>query len=149
MQLNKADNKGRYALITGATSGFGYELSRLFAKDGYNLVLVARTEERLQEVASELTKTFMVEVLPIASDLFNPSAAKDIYDEVTMKGITVDVLVNDAGQGEHGNFVEYDAARDIDMIQLNVTSLVCLTKYFLRDMLSRNEGKILQVASLL
>jgi short-subunit dehydrogenase len=149
MDADKDNTTGKYALITGATSGFGYELAKLFAKDGYNLVLVARTADRLQEVSLDLTQTFFVEVLPIAADLFNPAAAKDIYEEVIVKGITVDVLVNDAGQGEHGNFIEYDVARDIDMIQLNVTSVVCLTKLFLKDMVARNEGKILQVASLL
>jgi uncharacterized protein len=142
-------NNGKYALITGATSGFGYEFARLFAKDGYNLVLVARAQGRLQEIASELTHDFFIHVVPIAADLFNPATAQEIHEEVTVKGIAIDVLVNDAGQGEHGNFVEYDVARDIDMIQLNVTSLVCLTKFFLKDMLARNEGKILQVASLL
>jgi short-subunit dehydrogenase len=143
------NNKGRYVLITGATSGFGYEFAKLFAKDGYNLVLVARTEETLQEISSDLAQTFFVEVLPIAKDLFNPSAAAEIYYETKAKDITIDVLVNDAGQGEHGNFIEYDLARDIDMIQLNATSLVSLTKYFLKDMVARNDGKILQVASLL
>jgi uncharacterized protein len=149
MALENKTNRGRYVLITGATSGFGYEFARLFAKDGYNLVLVARTRDRLDEVATDLTQTFMVEVLPITADLFSSSAPRDVYEEVITKGITIDILVNDAGQGEHGHFVEYDIARDIDMIQLNITSLVSLTKFFLKDMLSRNEGKILQVASLL
>jgi uncharacterized protein len=143
------DVKRKYALITGATSGFGYEFAKLFAKDGYNLVLVARTEERLKEIAADLTQTFLIEVLPIAKDLFVPQAAAELYAEVTSKDITIDVLVNDAGQGEHGNFLEYDLSRDIDMIQLNITSLVSITKLFLRDMVARNEGKVLQVASLL
>jgi short-subunit dehydrogenase len=145
----KKNNRGKYALVTGATSGFGYELARLLAKDGYNLVLVARTGERLDEIAIDLTQTFFIEVLPIAADLFNPSSAKDIYEEVITKGITIDILINDAGQSEHGNFIEYDLARDMDLIQLNITSVVCLTKLFLKDMVARNEGKVLQVASLL
>jgi uncharacterized protein len=149
MHTRANTNRRKYALITGATSGFGYELAKLFAKDGFNLVLVARTEERLMEVTADLTQTFFIDVLPIAADLFNPSAAKDIYEQVTTKGITIDILVNDAGQGEHGNFIEYDIARDMDMIQLNITSLVCLTKFFLKEMAGRNEGKILQIASLL
>ena len=145
----KIEREGRYALITGASSGFGYEFARLFAGQGYNLILVARNLERLREVSDEITQEYMVQVLPIEKDLFKATAAEEIYSEVSAKGLLVDVLVNDAGQGEHGHFLEYDLARDIDMIQLNVTSLVMLTKLFLKDMVARNEGKILQVASLL
>ena len=140
---------GKYALITGATSGFGYEFAKRFAQDGYNLVLVARNEGKLKEMTSDLTQTFMVEVIPVGKDLFNPAAPEEIYAELNSRGITVDVLVNDAGQGEHGNFLEYAVSRDVDMIQLNVTAVVSLTKLFLRDMVIRNDGKILQVASLL
>lgn len=140
---------GKYALVTGATSGFGYEFAKLFAANGFNLVLVARSEEKLRDLAADLTQTFLIEVLPLAKDLFKPTAAEEIHSTLTARNITIDVLVNDAGQGEHGNFLEYDLARDMDMIQLNVTSLVSLTKLFLRDMVARNEGKILQVASLL
>ena len=145
----KKNHKGKYALITGASSGFGYEFARLFAAEGYNLILVARNLEKLREIAADFTQAFLVEVLPIEKDLFKPTAAEEIYREVTAKGLVVDVLVNDAGQGEHGNFIEYDLARDIDMIQLNITTLVSLTKLFLADMVARNEGRILQVASLL
>jgi len=148
MESTKGNSK-KYALITGATSGFGYEFAKLFAADGYSLVVVARNEEKLRELASEISRSYMVDVVTIAKDLFIPTGAEEIYREVKAKGIIVDVLVNDAGQGEHGNFIEYDTARDIDMIQLNITSLVCLTKLFLRDMVARNEGRVLQVASLL
>jgi uncharacterized protein len=146
---SERQSRGKFALITGATSGFGYEFAKLFAKDGYNLVLVARNEERLTEIALDLAQTFFIEVLPIAKDLFTPTAAKEIYEEASKKGIVVDILVNNAGQGEHGSFAEYELARDIDMIQLNISSLVSLTKYFIRDMLARNQGRILNVASLL
>jgi short-subunit dehydrogenase len=138
-----------YALITGATSGFGYEFAKIFANHGYNLVLVARSEEELQQLSNELTQNQFIKVLTIAKDLFKPSAAEEIYAELQSKNIIVGVLVNDAGQGQHGNFLEYEVARDVDMIQLNITSLVCLTKLFLPDMVARNEGRILQVASLL
>ena len=139
----------RYALVTGATSGFGIEFSKLLAKDGYNLVLVARDEQRLLEVTDDLTQAFMIEAVPIPKDLFSPTAAEEIYAETQAKGINVEVLINDAGQGQHGNFVEYDIARDVDMIQLNITSLVALTKFYLKDMLLRDNGKILQIASIL
>ncbi len=139
----------KYALVTGATSGFGYEFCKLFAADGYNLVMVARSEQRLQEVSGEIITQYGVEVLPLSADLFLPENARGIYETVKAQGITVNVLVNDAGQGEHGLFVETDLERELDIIQLNVTSVVSLTKYFLRDMVARNEGRILQVASVL
>lgn len=145
----KTATNTRYALITGATSGFGYEFCKLFAASGYNLVMVARSEERLQEISGEIITQYGVEVLPLSADLFQPEIAEAIYETVKEQGIIVDVLVNDAGQGEHGLFVENDLRRELDIIQLNITSVVCLTKYFLKDMVARNEGKILQVASLL
>ncbi|SHF62354.1 hypothetical protein SAMN05444008_11089 [Cnuella takakiae] len=138
----------RYALITGASSGIGYELARLFASDGYPLILIGRDKQTLQEKAGELSGTHGVEVITIEKDLFYPMAAQEIYDEVQSKGLTVDVLVNDAGQGNYGLFVELDLPRLLEIIQLNVSSLVALTHYFLKDMVSRNEGKILQVASI-
>lgn len=144
-----SSEKPKHALITGATSGFGYELARLFAKDDYNLVLVARSEEQLQKVATQLYSEFKVAVVPLAYDLFKPDAYEQIYVDVRQRGIVIDALVNDAGQGQYGKFVEYELARDFDLIQLNITSLVALTKLYLKDMLMRNEGKILQVSSLL
>jgi short-subunit dehydrogenase len=139
--------RNQYALITGATSGIGYELARLFAQDGYNLILVARNKNRLAEVTDKLKQEFSVEITPLPKDLFNPYAAEEIYDKTKEMGIIVNVLVNDAGQGEWGPFVETDIERDLEIIQLNISSLVSLTKYYLRDMVSRNEGKILMVGS--
>lgn len=137
----------RYALITGATSGIGYEFARLFAGDGYNLVIVARSEDTLEKVASELSTQNGIDVITISKNLFDPNAAREVYDEVKAKGIVVDVLVNDAGQGQWGFFKETDLERDLDIIQLNIVSLVVLTKLFMKDMLQRNEGKILQLSS--
>ena len=88
-----------------------------------------------------------MEVTPKVKDLFQPGAAKEIYNEVKAMGIMVDVLVNDAGQGQWGPFLETDLERDIDIIQLNIIALLSLTKYFVRDMVVRNEGKILQLGS--
>ena len=141
------DNRNRYALITGATSGIGYELAKLFARDGYSLILVARNEDLLQQTSDELKQQYGVEITPLAKDLFNPNAAKEIYDKTREMGINVNVLVNDAGQGQWGPFVETELQRDLDIIQLNIMSLVSLTKYFVRDMVNRNEGKILQLGS--
>jgi len=137
----------QYALITGATSGIGYELAKLFAKDGYNLIIVARTAQDLERTAGEL-KQNGIEVVTISKDLFQPNAAFEVYAEVKSKGLTVNVLVNDAGQGQHGFFVDTDVQRDIEIVQLNITSMMVLTKLFLKDMVARNEGKILQLASL-
>lgn len=147
METVNTQNRNRYALVTGATSGIGYEICRLLAADSYNLILVARNTERLQKVTDDLKQEFSIEVTPLAKDLFLPRAAQEIYDEVQKMGIQVDVLVNDAGQGQWGAFADTELQRDLDIIQLNITSLVALTKYFLRDMIARNEGKILQLGS--
>ncbi|HYH14917.1 MAG TPA: SDR family NAD(P)-dependent oxidoreductase, partial [Flavisolibacter sp.] len=118
-----AQNNNQYALITGGSEGIGYELAKLFAQDGYNLVLVARTEEKLQQTANELAQQYGISAIPIAKDLFVPKAAFELYDEVKAKGITINVLVNDAGQGQFGLFVESDIHRQLDIIQLNISSL--------------------------
>jgi short-subunit dehydrogenase len=141
------ETNNRYALITGASMGIGFELARLFAEDGYNLIVVARTREDLEKAATEFSK-YGVDVVSIAKDLFQPQAAFELYDEVKARGLIVDVLVNDAGQGQYGLFVESDINRLLDIIQLNVSSLTVLTHLFLKDMVARNEGKILQLASI-
>ena len=136
------------ALVTGASSGFGHELVKLFARDGYNLILVARTEDELHEVAQGLEREFAgCQTLVIPKDLSQPAAAQELYDAVQQHGWPVHALVNDAGFGEHGRFMETDLERELAMIQLNVTSLVTLTKLFGRDMVRRGEGRILQLAS--
>jgi len=140
--------KGKYALLTGATSGIGYELAKLFAKDGYNLVIVSRTEDDLQITSNELTTSNGIQVVTIAKDLSDPNAPFELYDEVKAKGIQVDVLVNNAAQGQYGLFVETDIHRELEIVQLNIVAYLVLTKLFLKDMVARNDGKILQVASI-
>ncbi|MGF6930655.1 short-subunit dehydrogenase [Chitinophaga sp. W2I13] len=147
MTTVNVNNRNEYALITGATSGIGYELAKLLAADSYNLILVARNPDRLQEVTDELKAAYGVEVTPITKDLFMPSAAAEIYAETKDMGISIDVLVNDAGQGEWGPFLETDLNRDIDIIQLNIIALMSLTKFYLRDMHKRNMGRILLLGS--
>jgi len=140
---------GYYALITGATSGIGYELAKLFAQDGYNLVIVARGENGdLERTASELKSQYGVEVETIAKDLFKRENAFAVYDEVKAKGIEINVLVNDAGQGQYGLFTDTDINRELDIVQLNIGSLIILTKQFLKDMVARGEGKILNLSSI-
>jgi uncharacterized protein len=136
------------ALITGATSGIGYHLAKLFAEHNYNLVIVARTVADLQKTAAEIREKYGVTVLPIPKDLFDKSAPFELYTEITARGIKIDVLVNDAAQGLYGKFVDTDLQRELDMLQLNIGAYIVLTKLFLREMLARNEGKILNVASI-
>lgn len=141
------DLNNKYALITGATSGIGYELTKLFAADGYNLILVSRNAQELDNKAAEF-KQSGIEVITIAQDLFDPKNAFAVYDEVRALGIPVEILVNDAGQGIYGLFSETEIDRELNIINLNISSLVTLTKLFLKDMMSRNSGKILNLASI-
>ncbi|MGI4750630.1 MAG: SDR family NAD(P)-dependent oxidoreductase [Janthinobacterium lividum] len=139
--------KTKYALVTGATSGIGYELAKQFAKNNYNLIIVARPSDNLERVAKELSAEYSVKVVPIGKNLFSDGAALELYNEVKATGITVNILVNDAGQGIYGKFFEEDLDRQLQIIHLNVVSLTTLTYLFLKDMVARNEGKILQLAS--
>ncbi|HMJ70152.1 MAG TPA: SDR family oxidoreductase [Cyclobacteriaceae bacterium] len=138
----------KYALVTGGTSGIGYELAKILAEHRYNLFIVARHEAALQRVSDELSETSGVEVVTIAKDLFDPENAFSIYEEVRGKGIVLDILVNDAGQGLYGEFVGTDIHRELDIINLNISSLVVLTKLFLQDMVTRGSGKILNLSSI-
>lgn len=141
------ENTNKYALITGGTSGIGYELAKLFAKDHYNLIIVARSENELQTVASGLQQSG-IEVITMAKDLFDPKAAEEVYRETKAKGIDIDVLVNDAGQGVYGEFITTDLQEEVNIIQLNVISLVTLTKFFVKDMVERGSGKVLNLSSI-
>jgi short-subunit dehydrogenase len=134
-------------LITGATTGIGYELAKLFAKDKYELIIIARNETKLAETASSLIKDYDVNVKFIPKDLSLPDSAKEIFDELKKENISIDMLVNNAGFGDQGAFADSDVKNDIDMISLNITSLVILNRIFLDDMLKKNSGKILNVAS--
>jgi short-subunit dehydrogenase len=128
------------ALITGASGGIGLELARIFAEQGYALILVARNRERLEEIAVELKPT-PVQVL--AKDLALVGAAEGIHREVPK----VDVLVNNAGYGVYGPFVKTPLDDELGMLQLNMTALVVLTKLYLPAMVAAKNGKILNVAS--
>ncbi|MBO0936878.1 SDR family NAD(P)-dependent oxidoreductase [Fibrella sp. HMF5335] len=141
---------GKTALITGASSGIGQELAKLFAQDGYNLVLVARSVETLHRLAEVFELNYGTEqVTVIEKDLSEEDAARDVYEQVQAKGITVDVLVNDAGVGLHGKFAtETDWEAEKSMVNLNVLTTTLLTKLYLRDMVARNEGRVLNLASL-
>ncbi|MCU0427995.1 MAG: SDR family oxidoreductase [Candidatus Kapabacteria bacterium] len=135
------------ALITGASSGIGYELAKVFAKNNTNLVLVARSEKKLQEIAQELTKTHGISVEVLAKDVSVLASTQEIYSILKQKGIAVDYLVNNAGFGDFGFFTETKWEKELEMINLNMTSLTSLTKLFVSDMVARKQGKILNVAS--
>lgn len=137
-----------FALITGATSGIGYELAKIFAANNYNLIIAARTDTELEKVALELIELYGVRVLPIPIDLARRDAPFELYAEVNNRGLQVDVLVNDAAQGIYGKFADTDIEKELDILQLNVGAYLVLTKLFLREMLARGNGKILNVASI-
>ena len=142
---------GKTALITGASSGIGQELAKLFAQDGYNLVLVGRSDDKLDRLGDVFKSNYGTDkITVIGKDLSTEDAGQDVYNQVKAQGITVDVLVNDAGVGLYGMFAtDTDWEREKAMIHLNVLTLTQMTKLFLYDMLARNEGKILNLASLL
>jgi len=135
------------ALITGASSGIGRALAHQFALNGYNIVAVARTEEDLVTLTNELSVIEGTVAHWIAKDLAEDDAAQEIYDELLARSILIDVLVNDAGIGQRELFHETDIEKDLIIIQLNIVALTRMTKIFLRDMIIRNDGKILNVGS--
>jgi hypothetical protein len=143
-----ANTKQTYALVTGGTSGIGYELAKLLAKDGYNLVIVARNEAELSKTAAELEGGNPIKVVTIAQDLFDYTNAFTVHREVRSQGLDVEILINNAGHGLYGKFQDTDLEKELEIIQLNVCSVVVLTKLFLKDMLNRGSGRILNTSSI-
>lgn len=135
------------ALITGASAGIGFELSKIFTRHHHNLVLVARREDRLLELKKELEESFQIKAHVIPLDLTHSDAPKQLYDELKKQTIAIDILVNNAGFGLQGTFAKTDIDTERNMIELNIQALTGLTKLFLRDMVAKHEGKILNVAS--
>lgn len=138
----------RTALITGASSGFGREFAKIFAKQGYSLVLTARRTNEMLRLKDELELAYGVDVLVITKDLSQKGAAEEIFAETQGRNIHIDVLVNNAGFGTLGNFAPAELKKAQDMISLNVYSLVTLTHLCLQPMLEKGRGKILNVASI-
>jgi len=137
-----------FALVTGATSGIGYELAKLFAKDKYNLIIVARHHAELESKASEFRAQYGIEVITMAKDLFKREEAVALCEEIQNRGLEVDVLVNNAGQGAYGLFQDNELQKELAIIDLNVASTVILTKHFVKEMIARNSGRILNLASI-
>jgi uncharacterized protein len=135
------------ALITGASGGIGYELALLLARDRYDCILVARSRDKLSALATRLEADFGVTTLVLAKDLSKPSAVDEIYEEVTAAGMKVDVLVNNAGFPVFGLFSETELETELEMLQVNVVALTQLTKLFLKGMVERRYGRILNLAS--
>lgn len=135
------------ALITGSSTGIGKELATIHASKGGNLVIVARNESKLNKLKQELEQKYNVKVAVIAKDLSDLNAPQEIYSEVKQQGIIIDYLINNAGFGALGKFHELELARQITMINLNVTALTALTHLFLPEFVKRNNGKILNTSS--
>ncbi len=136
-----------YVLITGASEGLGCEFARLFARDGYPLVLVARNKNRLEELAKELNATHRVDVRTISKDLSLPQAAEELKTAIDDQKIAIEILVNNAGFGVHGPFHLLNWKTTEAMLNLNMNTLTHLTRLFLPEMIRRSHGKILNVAS--
>jgi len=135
------------ALITGASGGIGYELCRQFAKNGYDLILVARDEEKLKTYSEEFKKNHDTKSTIILKDLSSVTSAEEIFHQLKHEKISVDVLVNNAGFGTFGKFLETDLKKELSMMQVNMITLTLLTKLLLPEMIQKKSGKILNVAS--
>ncbi len=137
----------KVALITGASSGIGKEFAFIHAEKGGDLILIARSEDKLNQLKAELEQKYSVNVKIIVKDLTETNATLDIYNEIKDDNITVDYLINNAGFGGQGKFHERAWKDDLAMIHLNIIALTSLTRYFLPDFVARNNGKILNVSS--
>jgi short-subunit dehydrogenase len=140
-------NNPQTALITGASGGIGYELAKLFARDHYNLVLVARSADKLGRVADELQQQHHIAVKTIALDLSDAPAPQFLADQLQRENVHVDILVNNAGYGSFGEFASMPLQQALGQINLNIAALTALTRLFVPGMIERGSGKIMNVAS--
>lgn len=140
--------RGKWGLVTGASSGIGVDIARDLARRGMNLLLVARRKDRMDELAKELTDAHGVEVEVLAFDLSDTASPAALHAAATADDRPVHVLVNNAGFGLYGNFWELDWERQAGMLRLNMECLTHLTWLFTRDMVARGAGRVLQVASI-
>ncbi len=136
-----------YTLITGASGGIGHDLALLAAADGRNLVLVARSVEKLEELAVTIMESNKTEVITIDVDLSDAAGVNILIAEITKKGIQIDTLINNAGFGDFGDFAKADLSKNMEMIRLNISALTQLCHFVLEGMLDAGSGKIMNVAS--
>lgn len=135
------------ALITGASNGIGLELAKIHASKGGDLVLVARNKSKLDELKATLENEHKIKVYTIGKDLSANNSAQEVYEETSHQNIQIDILINNAGFGDFGMFVETDWNKELQMINLNITTLTQFTKLYLQDMVKRKSGRIMNVAS--
>ncbi len=135
------------ALITGASSGIGLEFAKIFAREGYDLVIIATNAQKLGQVAFDLHEEYNVKIKVITKDLSEKNSAKEIFDELEKEKIEIDVLINNAGFALYGEFSQTNLEIETQMIETNILALTQLTKFALKNMLKKKEGKILNVAS--
>jgi short-subunit dehydrogenase len=139
--------KDKWALVTGASSGLGADFARILASMDCNLIITSRRQELLEVLKKEIIDQFGISVKVIPLDLSVPESPKQLYDQILSQGIQLEVLINNAGFGIFGEFLEVDWEKERKMLQLNILAVVQLTKLFARDMVSQGSGYILQIAS--
>lgn len=142
------EEQNRTALVTGSAGGIGFELCKLIAADGYDLVMVDMNEMGLSRAARQLESDYGVKVQTICKDLSDPNAPREIVNELKLRAVETDVLVNNAGFGLSGKFVEIPLEQQLNMLQVNINAVVSLTRLLLPSMLKRKNASILNVASI-
>jgi hypothetical protein len=138
-----------FTLITGASSGIGYEMAKILAAKNHNLILIARSQDKLEKIQAELKNQYDIDVQYFLYDLSEPNSAQDLFNEINEHKYQVTGLINNAGFGDYGNFIEMPLKKDEEMIALNVTTLLGLTKLFGAEMVKARKGRIMNIASLL
>lgn len=134
-------------LITGGSAGIGLELAKQFAKDSNELILVSKPEEELASAKKYFKENYQLDVQTIQKDLAQPNAAKELYDQIIASDFKLDILINNAGFGNYGFFNDINLDKDLEMIELNLMTVFKLTRLFVKDMIKRDSGKILNVSS--
>ncbi len=147
MKLESDMKTNPIAIITGASSGIGLELAKLFARDSHDLALIARSHDKLKSIAEELQQIYGIQVKYYSKDLSIYSTPEEIFEALQSEGGNIDVLVNNAGFGWCGEFAKMELTDALEMIQVNITALTHLTRLFLPGMIERKNGKILNIAS--
>lgn len=147
--MHSPQTNSTWVLVTGASSGFGEEFARQYARQGHSLVLVARRLDRLQKLAEELRRQFGVEVVTEQVDLSDIPAVIQLHQRLRERGVAIDILINNAGHGLQGPFIDSQLDAALAMVQLDIASLTAVTHFFAQDMRARRRGKILLVASML